>query len=208
MENILGNRVKLLLHGRPVTKTAEEIGISQSVLSDIIIGKKKAGISTSTLVQLCSYFHVSADYLLGLSDNATVDPEIQAACKYTGLRDYAVEALHSLANDEFGGLKLFWLSFLVSDDEFSDFLYDISLSSALSRTTATDTAINILRNDLISKSCSTEEFFEQIENARRISEDAGGVVLSKNEGAEYYRYKATIKMNKMLERLGGVKEGE
>lgn len=204
MENILGDRVKFLLHGKPVTKAAEEIGITQSVLSDIIRGKKKAGISSSTLVQLCSYFHVSADYLLGLSDNAAVDPEIQAVCKYTGLRDKAVEVLHSLANDNFGKLKLFWLNLLMLDDDFLDFLDDVSSASYFSGMTQMDIAINMLRSEHISNCDSIEEFFKKVADSHSIVLDSGSVPFSTEESAEYYRYKATIKLNKMLERLGGV----
>ena len=47
------------------------------------------------LKKLCSYFHVSADYLLGLSETKSPDPDAQRACKYTGLSDSAIQKIRS-----------------------------------------------------------------------------------------------------------------
>ena len=45
---------------------AEKIGVSQSTIAKLEIGRNEA--TASTLTKLAQYFDVSADYLLGLSD--------------------------------------------------------------------------------------------------------------------------------------------
>lgn len=53
---------------------AEKIGVSQSTIAKLEIGRNEA--TASTLTKLAQYFDVSADYLLGLSDElgAPVSP--------------------------------------------------------------------------------------------------------------------------------------
>ncbi len=48
------------------------------------------------LKKLAEYFGVSADYLLGLTDNSTTDMELQAVCNYTGLSDNTIYLLNLL----------------------------------------------------------------------------------------------------------------
>ncbi len=46
---------------------AEKIGVSQSTIAKLEIGRNEA--TASTLAKLAAFFDVSADYLLGLSDD-------------------------------------------------------------------------------------------------------------------------------------------
>jgi transcriptional regulator with XRE-family HTH domain len=55
------------------------------------IGKAKPDIDT--LVTIAGFFGVTTDYLLGKSDVKSVDTEMQAVCKFTGLTEKAVEVL-------------------------------------------------------------------------------------------------------------------
>lgn len=51
-------------------------------------------ISTEYIIKYSKYFNVSADYLLGLSDVATMDKDIKFVCDYTGLSEEAINTLH------------------------------------------------------------------------------------------------------------------
>lgn len=48
------------------------------------------------IVAVAKYYGVTADYLLGLSDNPSVDPHIQSACKVTGLSLEAIKGIQEL----------------------------------------------------------------------------------------------------------------
>ena len=44
--------------------------------------------------KICELCNISADYLLGFTDNSTTDPDLKAICNYTGLCENAVNHLH------------------------------------------------------------------------------------------------------------------
>ena len=47
-------------------------------------------VKDDDLKRIASTFHVSADWLLGLSDEKSLDPDIQSVCQYTGLHEDVV----------------------------------------------------------------------------------------------------------------------
>ena len=72
-KNIFSERIKQLRVGMNVTQNAlaEHLGITRTQVSDIENGK-----TTTSIERLCvlsDYFGVSADYLLGLSENPEVN---------------------------------------------------------------------------------------------------------------------------------------
>lgn len=206
MSDILGSRVKLLLCGTPVTKAAKEIGVSQSVLSDIINGNKKAGIGSSTLVKLCSYFGVSSDYLLGLSDNATVEPEVQAVCKYTGLTQEAVETLHVYATGE----GMYKIIFDLEEAQKEGAAYLRVISGLLSCTDSRDVWKNAARSVSIDREQEDggKEHLEQLSNefgfetVQKVIIGLEGYLLRKENAATFYRQAAADNLKRIIEKLG------
>ena len=57
-------------------------------------------IQDDELIALAKCFNVTIDYLLGLSEAKTTDPEVKEICEYTGLREEIVNALHHWKNDK------------------------------------------------------------------------------------------------------------
>lgn len=55
----------------------------------------------SELITIAQEYKTTTDYLLGLSEVATIDTEIKAICDYTGLSDEAVNTLHHFNKDLF-----------------------------------------------------------------------------------------------------------
>lgn len=67
-KEILGQRIFLLRKQKGATQAdlSELLGVTKTQISDIENGKTTT--SLARLCQLCDYFEVSADYLLGRSD--------------------------------------------------------------------------------------------------------------------------------------------
>lgn len=70
---------------------ADELKCNRQKIADWERGKSTP--SAEDIVALTNVFGVSADYLLGISEAATLDKDIQAVCEYTGLTSEAVEVI-------------------------------------------------------------------------------------------------------------------
>jgi transcriptional regulator with XRE-family HTH domain len=64
---ILIERLRDLMGNKSAKEVAESIGISPSTISMYLSGKRVP--HPEVIVKLSQYFHVSSDYLLGLSDD-------------------------------------------------------------------------------------------------------------------------------------------
>lgn len=73
---------------------AESIGVSTAAISNY--AKGTTGVSVDNLIKIAKKFHVSTDYLLGLSDARTNVIEEAAMQKYAGLSAESIKALHFL----------------------------------------------------------------------------------------------------------------
>ena len=73
--------------GKTLTEHAQEMGMKQSVLSDIVNDKRINGPSSKIIKQLAQHFDVSADYLLGLSPARTADIDIKGVCEFLGCNE-------------------------------------------------------------------------------------------------------------------------
>ena len=70
-KKILGQRLLALREQKKVSQTtiAELLGVTRTQVSDVENGK--SGTSLERFYQLCEYYRVSADYLLGITDDPT-----------------------------------------------------------------------------------------------------------------------------------------
>ena len=93
-KNITTVRLKRLIEnsGKTRKEIAEQLKCDTSTITKHYNGDRD--ITTIFLIKYANLFDVSADYLLGLSDTATTDKDIQFICKYTGLSEKAIEVLH------------------------------------------------------------------------------------------------------------------
>lgn len=77
-------------------KTLEEWGhiflVTRQTISNWQTGKSIPSIVD--LMRITEYFHVSADYLIGISDTESPDVGVRASVAYTGLSERAVKMLH------------------------------------------------------------------------------------------------------------------
>ena len=96
---------------------ADAIGVSRSLVKAWESGERK--IKIDDLISLSAHYHVSTDYILGLSSAATDNRDARFVCEYTGLSKETIEKFHKYAhlrNHETGILDVF--------DSFIGFFYE------------------------------------------------------------------------------------
>lgn len=67
----MGQRLSAVRESRGITRRelAEFLSVTKTQISDIENGK--SGTNLDRFYQLCEFYHVSADYLLGITDDPT-----------------------------------------------------------------------------------------------------------------------------------------
>lgn len=92
----INERIKELRDRDKLTQVdlAEKLNCNRQKIADWERGKSTP--SVDDIILLTKIFDISADYLLGLTETATPDTDIQAICKYTGLNESAVSTLCEL----------------------------------------------------------------------------------------------------------------
>ena len=80
-----------------IAELARRLNTTDTVIKGFEYGKTKE-YKISHIEKYCDYFGVSADYLLGLNDNETVDENVKMISKYTGLTEESIERLHNMNN--------------------------------------------------------------------------------------------------------------
>lgn len=83
---------------------ADAIGITRQSLS--LYEKAERTINIELLAKIADFFNVSTDYLMGRTDVASMNEDIQTACKVTGLSEEAIKAIKNIHdNDPYRILK-------------------------------------------------------------------------------------------------------
>lgn len=91
--SIIAERIRAIVENSGLSQKAiaDNIGVSRQAISQYCDGSTVP--NADKLLKLAQFFNVSADYLLGLSETPTTNPEIKAICKYTGLTQESVKVL-------------------------------------------------------------------------------------------------------------------
>lgn len=77
-------------------EVADALGVKRETVNQWESGTRQ--IKADAVMSLAEHFSVSADYILGLTNVQTTDPDTRQICAYTGLSEIAVERLHNLHN--------------------------------------------------------------------------------------------------------------
>lgn len=98
--NVFKDRLKELIEESEFNQreVAGKIGISKQTISFYVNGKRLPDIDNT--YKLCKFFHVSADYLLGLSDVKSFDLDIKAISEKTGLSERAIKEINRFRNKD------------------------------------------------------------------------------------------------------------
>ncbi len=97
-ENLLGERIRETRGKKSQDVFATELGISRGALSFYENGERKP--DAEIIYKICEYGNISADYLLGFTDNKTTNTDLKAICEYIGLSEKAVINLNYEAHGE------------------------------------------------------------------------------------------------------------
>lgn len=107
----------------------EQVGVASGAMSEWASDNKTANIES--LYKLSTYFGVSADWLLGISETRSTDKEIKNACEHTGLSENAVSFLHKayVNNDTLSKSIVAIIDAIILDEsENHNLNYEISLA--------------------------------------------------------------------------------
>lgn len=88
------DRLRYLIDGETARQViADKLGCDVSLITKHYNGDRN--VSLDYVVKYADYFKVSTDYLLGVSDVATNDKDLQYICDYTGLNEKSINNLTS-----------------------------------------------------------------------------------------------------------------
>ena len=117
------------------TKTREEIAKGIGCNTSLVTRhyNEDRTVTLEYVVKYAEYFKVSTDYLLGLTDTKSTDPEIQAVCDYTGLSEDAVRCLHQYLTHETAAFDHVCFNILNDLLEEGSPLYEVINNAAINR---------------------------------------------------------------------------
>lgn len=98
INKIIGGRINTLLavQNKKQKDLAENLGVKPNVISYYVSGERTP--NTEQLKKISEFFNASSDYLLGLSNAATLNTSIQDIHHITGLSEKAIDKLIFIKN--------------------------------------------------------------------------------------------------------------
>ena len=141
------------------------------------------------LLNISKYLNVSTDYLLGLSNTASFDPEDIALSEVTGLDDKAIDALKEFPKT---GNGLFVFQKIISDPRFKEFL-EYAGSAYFSSEMATVQAVLDIpeKEQTTSSGVLRNEIIKAVRNKLSMGDiETGSFTLEGTQAFEYMRFKA------------------
>lgn len=97
------SRLRKLLEEEEKTQqeVADAVGKTRQTIAYYASGY--ASPDWETIIKIAIFFHVSTDYLLGITDaKTTIDPDMRMMVDYLGLSEAAIKNLHTEASGEYG----------------------------------------------------------------------------------------------------------
>ena len=82
-----------------ITAVSAATGVQQSLISDLENGRER-NFGYQHIKKLAIYYNVSIDWLLGLTEEKTVDVTLQSVCRYSSLTQRTIEFMHCCPETE------------------------------------------------------------------------------------------------------------
>lgn len=119
-QQVFPTRLRELMKERGINQKelATAIGMRPQTVSLYTGGQSAPDINC--LRKIAEYFHVSADWLIGLADpdNSTADEKLKMISEYTGLNNEAVQNLHDFLSSPFRHTQKKWCNYLLTSGNF------------------------------------------------------------------------------------------
>lgn len=90
---VFQERFRTLQGDLSTTDFSKKLGLSRATVGFYLNGNRIPDVET--LLQICQVCEVSADYLLGITPNPTINKDVDAVCEFTGLSEQSVIFLHN-----------------------------------------------------------------------------------------------------------------
>ena len=147
LRRLIGERINKLLSDSKKTQKelAAVLSVTENTISYYVNGKRTPNIEQ--LIVIAQYFETTTDYLLGRTENKTVDIELQAISEFTGLHEKSIELLHYFVKEcktdqesdyRFNKLSIDFINYLFTEysrsgkcEDFTDLLDLVYLYSSL-----------------------------------------------------------------------------
>jgi len=163
---VFANRLKALRIENKLSQKelADKLGITAQSLS--LYEKAERTINLDLLVKISDFFGVSCDFLSGLSDIKSYNANVQAAVKYTGLSEKAIDKIITMNKAELSYSNLQKEDLFIPDDITSkyksDFLSYLLECNAMSHlfSRAFDYAIQKINIEATIDSCGKNRFLD------------------------------------------------
>ncbi|MPM18643.1 hypothetical protein SDC9_65056 [bioreactor metagenome] len=91
-----GERFHDARNGEPMQSVYSKTNISTSEITDLENDDKDRGVRYQDIAKLADYYGVSVDWLLCRSDSISVNPEIDSACKFSGLSEKSLRIISEM----------------------------------------------------------------------------------------------------------------
>lgn len=135
--------------GLSQAKLGKELGLSAATIGYYENGDRLPDIEIAA--RIATYFHVSVDYLLGLSECKSAEPDVKVACKVTGLSEKAIENVSNSPIFKPDWYKENLLEICCAILESKDFYYILRKISSVVSATEWETAFDSNEKEKISK---------------------------------------------------------
>ncbi len=196
---IFPTRLRTLMKERDITQKqlADVVAMRPQTISLYVQGQSAPDINC--LKKIAEYFSVSADWLLGLSDAKSIDGDIKAACKVTGLSEAAIKIVQYFNDREesrpyYFSSSHFLSRFLERADIFPAMRY--IFRAAYYHTNSLYSSSNLIKEKgPDNQSDAEKEFLDLLEYKETLVrgdllEHAGKIIIEGDEMADYTIFQA------------------
>lgn len=172
-------------------------GVSKSAIQALEDDSISRSVGYDKVAKLSEHYGVSTDYLLGLTNVKSINPDMRNAIEFTGLTQESIETIRSLISQDHSDVHIDILNWFLSNPDFT-----LSLISRLHNFMLESQSFFIEKNTWK----ETLKYQEKISNGMSMSDDSVSIItnalfnLDEQEGRkDLAHFRASQLFNHILE---------